>query len=143
MSESKPIYIESDRVKIYTNLNRNDLEASQTYSDNEIENNLGFGISAYALEKIVEKYKERGYDFKDLEFFREQNGITNLLHSLSTNEVSGISSTNGREEIYGSNKVPPELIPPFRSYLYVALQDMMVRILIICAIIEIILGCTL
>ena len=103
MSELRPSYAESDSVRIYTNLNRNNLETYQTYSDNGEENNIGFGITPYALEKIVEKYIERGYDFKDLEFFREQNGITNLLNFLLTNEINGISSINGRENVYGSN----------------------------------------
>ena len=133
----------SERFEINTHLNRNDLGSSQTYLDEAKDKKYGFGISAHDLEAIMEKYKERGDDFKDLKFFRSQNGITNLLHSLLTNEVNGISSTNGREEAFGSNKVFFEPVPPFCSYVWDALQDMMVRILIICAIIEIILGCTL
>ena len=133
----------SERIEINTHLNRNDLGSSQTYLDDGKEKKFGFGISAHELEEIMEKYKERGDDFKDLKFFRSQNGITNLLHSLLTNEKNGISSTNGREDAFGSNKVFFEPVPPFCSYVWEALQDMMVRILIICAIIEIILGCTL
>ena len=133
----------TERIEINTHLNRNDLGSSQTYLDDGKEKKFGFGVSAHDLEEIMEKYKERGDDFKDLKFFRAQNGITNLLHSLLTNEKNGISSTNGREDAFGSNKVFFEPVPPFCSYVWEALQDMMVRILIICAIIEIVLGCTL
>ena len=125
---------------------KNDLGSSQINlisDDDGIEKNYGFGISANKLETIMGKYKERGSDFKDLKYFREQNGVINLINSLLTNEVTGISSLEGREEAYGSNKVFIEPVPPFCSYVWEALEDMMVRILIVCAIVQIILGCTL
>ena len=125
---------------------KNDLGSSQINlisDDDGIEKNYGFGISANKLETIMGKYKERGSDFKDLKYFREQNGVINLINSLLTNEVTGISSLEGREEAYGSNKVFIEPVPPFCSYVWEALEDMMVRILIVCAIVQIVLGCTL
>ena len=111
--------------------------------ENGIEKNYGFGISAHKLETIMGNYKERGADFKDLKFFRDQNGVENLINSLLTNEITGISSIEGREEAYGSNKVFVEPVPPFCAYVWEALEDMMVRILIVCAIVQIVLGCTL
>ena len=125
---------------------KNDLGSSQINlisDDDGIEKNYGFGISANKLETIMGKYKERGSDFKDLKYFREQNGVINLINSLLTNEVTGISSLEGREEAYGSNKVFIEPVPPFCSYVWEALEDMMVRILIVCAVVQIVLGCTL
>ena len=125
---------------------KNDLGSSQINlisDDDGIEKNYGFGISANKLETIMGKYKERGSDFKDLKYFREQNGVINLINSLLTNEVTGISSLEGREEAYGSNKVFIEPVPPFCSYVCEALEDMMVRILIVCAVVQIVLGCTL
>ena len=89
------------------------------------------------------RYKERGSDFRDLKYFRNHGGVTNLLNSLLTNESRGISSLDGREEVYGSNKVFVEPVPPFCAYVWEALEDMMVRILIVCAIVQIVLGCTL
>ena len=59
------------------------------------------------------RYKERGSDFRDLKYFRNHGGVTNLLNSLLTNESRGISSLDGREEVYGSNKVFVEPVPPF------------------------------
>ena len=111
--------------------------------DEGIEKSYGFGISPHKLEKIISNYKERGSDYKDLKYFRSQKGITKLIESLLTNEISGISSIEGREELYGSNKVFEEPVPPFCAYVCEALEDMMVRILIVCAGIEIVLGCSL
>ena len=125
---------------------KNDLGSSQLnlISDDEgIEKKYGFGISAQKLETIMGNYKERGADFKDLKYFREQNGISFLLNSLLTNPISGISTVNGREDSYGSNKVFVEPVPPFCAYVWEALEDMMVRILIVCAVVQIVLGCTL
>ena len=116
---------------------------SNIREDDGMENKYDFGISANALEKIMGKYKERGNDFQDLKYFRDQGGIANLLNSLLTNQTKGISDINGREEVYGSNKVFVEPVPPFCAYVWEALEDMMVRILIICAIVQIVLGCTL
>ena len=105
--------------------------------------NYGFEISAHRLETIMGYYKERGNDFRDLKYFREQDGVGKLIKSLSTNASTGISSTEGREEYYGSNKVFVEPVPPFCAYVWEALGDMMVRILIVCAVVQIVLGCTL
>ena len=124
----------------------NDEVNSQLSNENEEdgrEKEYGFAISATQLENIMGRYKERGSDFRDLKYFRNQGGVTNLLNSLNTNETRGISNIDGREEVYGSNKVFVEPVPPFCAYVWEALEDMMVRILIVCAIVEIVLGCTL
>ena len=124
----------------------NDEVNSQLSNENEEdgrEKEYGFAISATQLENIMGRYKERGSDFRDLKYFRNHGGVTNLLNSLNTNETRGISNIDGREEVYGSNKVFVEPVPPFCAYVWEALEDMMVRILIVCAIVEIVLGCTL
>ena len=133
-----------------TKLNKNeeikDLGSSKLnlMSDDEgIEKSYGFEISPHQLEIIMTNYKERGSEYKDLKYFRSQNGTDKLIKSLLTNEISGISSIEGREESYGSNKVFIEPVPPFCAYVWEALEDMIVRILIVCAVIQIILGCTL
>ena len=133
-----------------TKLNKNeeikDLGSSKLnlMSDDEgIEKSYGFEISPRQLEIIMTNYKERGSEYKDLKYFRSQNGTDKLIKSLLTNEISGISSIEGREESYGSNKVFIEPVPPFCAYVWEALEDMIVRILIVCAVIQIILGCTL
>ena len=146
MSETNKVF------EINTKSNRKDKEDDKDLGssqinlisdENGIEKNYGFGISAHKLENIMGNYKERGADFKDLKFFREQKGVGKLINSLLTNEVTGISSKDGREEVYGSNKVFVEPVPPFCAYVWEALEDMMVRILIVCAVVQIVLGCTL
>ena len=125
---------------------KNDMISSQIsnlISEDENRNKYGFGISPRKLEEIMGNYKERGSGFRDLQYFKDQDGITNLLNSLLTNEIMGINSTEGRKEYYGSNKVFVEPVPPFCAYVWEALEDMMVRILIVCAIVQIVLGCTL
>ena len=111
--------------------------------DEDIKNKYGFEISPFELEEIMGSYKERGSDFRDLKYFSEQGGVVNLLNRLLTNESMGISSKDGREEVFGSNKVFQKPVPHFCYYVWEALGDMMVRILILCAIVQIVLGCTL
>jgi hypothetical protein len=62
---------------------------------------------------------------------------------LKTDAKLGISSTEHRENDFGSNKVFVEPVPPFCSYVLEALEDLMIRILVVAAIVQTILGCTL
>ena len=62
---------------------------------------------------------------------------------LKTDIHNGVDDLNNREEEFGSNKVFVEPVPPFCSYVLEALEDMMLRILIVSAIVSIVLGCTL
>ena len=54
----------------------------------------------------------------------------------------GIKSPEHRELVFGSNKNYSDL-PPFSLYLLESFEDPMVQLLIICAILSIVLGCTL
>ena len=113
-------------------------------SENDLaKNEFGFAISPHRLEVIMAYYKERGVDCKDLLYFQNKGGVIPLLNKLLTSETNGIKTTNGREQYFGSNKVFTEPVPPFCYYVWEALSDMMVRILIVCAVVQIVLGCTL
>ena len=112
-------------------------------SDIKFKGEFGFAIDPLKLENIMGKYKERGTDYKDLIYFRKRGGVTRLINQLLTNEVTGIQSEEGREQYFGSNKVFVEPVPPFCYYVWESLSDMMVRILIVCAVVQIVLGCTL
>ena len=118
-------------------------QSSNSSDEDKIKNEFGFGISPQRLESLMGKYKERGNDYKDLKFFEKRGGIGSLMQQLLTNESHGVRSLEGREEYFGSNKVFKEPVPPFCYYVYESLSDMMVRILIVCAVVQIILGCTL
>ena len=113
----------------------------------EIQNNINshknssFNIDAIELEKLMGYYKERGADYNDLKYF-EKKSVSELVSDLKSDIEKGITSFDEREEVFGSNKVFVEPVPPFCSYVWEALKDLMVRILIVAAIVSIILGCT-
>ena len=109
--------------------------------ENNNENTNKFEIDALELENLMGKYKERGSDFNDLRYF-EIKSVKQIMKELKTNTETGLDSLEGREEVFGSNKVFVEPVPHFCWYVWEALKDLMVRILIIAAIVSIILGCT-
>ena len=120
---------------------QNDLMSQNEFLKDETINPSGFNISAIDLENLMGKYKERGNDFLDLKYFSEKP-VAELIKDLKTDPENGLSSLSGREEAFGSNKVFVEPVPHFCSYVWEALKDLMVRILIVAAIVSIILGCT-
>ena len=96
-----------------------------------------FGISAQELTDIVNKYKERDENMQDINYFAQEGGIDNLLQKVQTDKTNGISSKNGREEHFGSNKVFRKPPPTFCDFIKEAFQDKMIIILIFCSIFEI------
>ena len=100
-----------------------------------------FNITALDLENLMGKYKERGSDFLDIKYLQEKT-ISQIVQDLKTNTEKGISNLEGREEAFGSNKVFVEPVPHFCNYVWEALKDLMVRILIVAAVVSIVLGCT-
>ena len=98
-----------------------------------------FEIDAIELENLMGKYKERGTDYQDLQYF-ENKPVSKLISELKTDSENGIISEEKREEEFGSNKVFVEPVPPFCHYVWEALKDLMVRILIVAAIASIVLG---
>ena len=100
-----------------------------------------FGIEALELEELMGKYKERGADFQDLLYFQKKP-VSTLLSELKTDPEIGIKDFEGREDEFGSNKVFVEPVPHFCHFVWEALKDLMVRILILAAIVSIVLRCT-
>ena len=96
-----------------------------------------FGISAQDLTNIVNKYKERDENMQDISYFNDQGGINNILSALKTDKTSGISSIEGREEVFGSNKVFKKPPPTFCDFIKEAFSDKMIIILNFCSIFEI------
>ena len=116
--------------------------ASQSdYLKNKTEINSDYNISPIDLENLMGLYKERGSDFADIKFF-EKKSVAQLVQDLKTDTERGLTYFEGREEYFGSNKVFVEPVPHFCSYVWEALKDLMVRILIVAAIVSIVLGCT-
>ena len=140
----------SKDIKEYTKESQNNsINKIQVDSNNEIfkreehtkAGSNDFEITAIDLENLMGRYKERGNDFKDIKYFEEKS-VNQLIEELKTKVETGLESLEGREEAFGSNKVFVEPVPPFCSYVWEALKDLMVRILIVAAIVSIVLGCT-
>ena len=87
IKENKKVQIQSietdNEKEIKPNTDQN-LNLKENEGKNETENakKYGFDIEPGELEKIMGIYKERGEDYKDLLYFKEQNGIKKLLDSL-------------------------------------------------------------
>ena len=87
----------------------------------------------------MSKYKNRSNDCEDLHYF-EQNPPSELISKIETDINRGITSTENRELHFGSNKIFSEPPPKFLKYVFQALKNLMVIILIIAAIVSIVLG---
>ena len=99
-----------------------------------------FGIDITQIEELMSSYKERGSTFKDIQKIKELGGPEGIMQKLKTDPKKGISSTLNRENDFGSNRLFIEPIPPFCSYYKEALDDLMIKILIAAAVVQIILG---
>jgi Ca2+-transporting ATPase len=102
-----------------------------------------FGITASELEDMMTSYKERDSHYLDLKYLENIGGIDSLLKKLKTDKTKGINSVDCRENEFGSNQVFIEPVRPFCSFVLESLEDLMIRILIVAAIVEIVLGTTL
>ena len=122
---------------------QNESEGNKTNRNKVDPSMYGFGIDAIELEKIISKYKERGSDYQDIKYFEDNGGPEALFQALKTDTEKGISNTKGREETFGSNKVFLEEVQHFCKFVWEALEDLMVRILIASAVVQIILSTTM
>ena len=118
-------------------------ESLKGLKDDAKNRNETFNISVSDLEQLMGFYKERGTDCLDLKELEKFGGTQGIIKRLATDASKGISSLDEREEKFGSNKVFVEPVPPFCAYVWEALEDLMIRILIVSAIVSIVLGCTL
>ena len=102
-----------------------------------------YGITVKELEDLMGAYKERGSEFRDLKLIESLGGVESILKKLKTDSKYGYITDENRLNDFGSNKVFVEPVPPFCAYVWEALEDLMVRILIAAAIVQIVLGATL
>ena len=153
MSRQNSINLEQKNSKDLINgseiNNKENLEVNQSQKDliskdaerAKHKTSSHFEIDALELEELMGKYKERGADFQDLLYFQKKS-VSTLLSELKTDPEIGIKDLEGREDEFGSNKIFVEPVPHFCHYVWEALKDLMVRILILAAIVSIVLGCT-
>ena len=102
-----------------------------------------YGITVEQLEELMSAYKERGSEYRDIKQIENLGGIDSILKKLKTDAKYGYITNENRIEDFGSNQVFVEPVPPFCAYVWEALEDLMVRILIAAAIVQIVLGATL
>ena len=118
-------------------INTNLINANSTQGSTNNKGYVPFIISPQELTEIVNKYKERDENMQDINYFIEKGGINQLLTDLHTDKAIGISSTEEREQHFGSNKVFRKPPPRFCDFVKEALADKMIIILICCSIFEI------
>ena len=140
--ESSPNILMSNNDLLQTEENT-DHKNEQKNNNEEKKAHSSYNIDALELENLMGKYKERGKDYQDLKYF-ETKSVAQILTDLKTNPDTGITYPDPeREEEFGSNRVFVEPVPPFCAFVWKALEDLMVRILIVAAIVSIVLGATL
>ena len=122
---------------------KNEEEENSSCSEETTSTLNHFGITASELENLMTLYKERGCSCEDLAYIQNLGGINSLMEKLQTSIQKGISSIEHRENCFGSNKIFIEPVPPFYTFVLNALEDLMIRILIVASIVQIILGTTL
>ena len=132
-----------DKIQIEKNLENSNSNINNLNIQNLESNSGSFLINVQTLEELMGAYKERGLENRDLQFISKLGGIEEILKKLRTSSKKGISSLEDRINDFGSNKVFIEPVPPFCSYVWESLEDLMVRILIVAALVQIILGATL
>ena len=124
-----------------------EIELKQNVENEEklLEQNASgmYGITVTELEKLMNAYKERGKDCLDLTLMQEYGGEEGIMKKLKTDPTKGIEDEGQRLHDFGSNEVYQEPVPSFWYFVKDALNDMMIRILIVAAIVQIILGATL
>ena len=124
---------EKERLKKLNEINNEELKIKEQASGT-------YGIDIIQIEELMSYYKERGPTFRDIQKLKELGGPEGIMQKLKTHPKKGISSSENRENDFGSNKLFIEPVPPFCSYVKEALEDLMVRILIVSAVVQIILG---
>lgn len=93
------------------------------------------------LKKVIDLYKERKY-IDELEYIKDNlKGSSGIFDGLKTSLEKGIteSSTVEREQTFGTNYKPPPERSGFFELLLEALDDFMLKILIGCAIFQLII----
>nr|AAL17949.1 type IIB calcium ATPase [Medicago truncatula] len=94
----------------------------------------GFGIEPDDIASVV-----RSHDFKNYKKVGEVQGITSKL-SVSVDEGVSQDSIHSRQEIYGLNRYTEKPSKSFLMFVWDALHDLTLIILIVCALVSIGIG---
>lgn len=103
-------------------------------------NNLQYKVTKDSLKKMVDCYRQRKY-IEDITYMKDElNGSEGLRDALQTSIELGAStlSIEGRKMAFGSNHKEGPQRTKFCDLLLGALDDFMLKILIVCAIFSIV-----
>jgi len=98
-----------------------------------------FGLTVDQLKSLMES---RGKDLLEKLNSSEYNGIKGILEKLKVDGTTGLESNNEqdleqRRAIYGRNEIPPKPMKSFIRLCWDALHDMLLVILLVCAVVSI------
>ena len=98
-----------------------------------------FGITLEQLNEIMEL---RGADLMEKLNSSEYNGVKGILEKLKVDGNKGLESNNEqdleqRRIAYGKNEIPPKPMKTFLRLCWEALHDMLLVILLVCAVVSI------
>ncbi|KAL9247741.1 hypothetical protein vseg_021142 [Gypsophila vaccaria] len=94
----------------------------------------GYDIHPDELASIV-----RGHNLRDL---KTHGGVEGIAQKISVNMKNGLNITEiqGRQDIFGCNRFAEKLSKSFLSFVWDALQDLTLMILIVCAVVSVGVG---
>ncbi|XP_017257837.1 calcium-transporting ATPase 4, plasma membrane-type isoform X1 [Daucus carota subsp. sativus] len=104
------------------------------YKPSDEVRKAGFDIDPEELERI-----NQSHDIKNLDTHQGIKGFASKL-KVSLNEGVVSSNVPKRQEIYGYNRVKEKPMKPFWMFVWEALQDMTLIILMVCAVISVGVG---
>jgi Ca2+ transporting ATPase len=101
-----------------------------------------FGLTISQLKALMEL---RGKDLLEKLNSPEYNGIHGILEKLKVDASKGLESNNAqdleqRRTAYGRNEIPPKPMKSFLRLCWDALHDMLLVILLVCAVVSIALS---
>lgn len=101
-----------------------------------------FGLTMNQLKSLMEV---RGKELLEKLNSPEYNGIQGVLEKLKVDPNKGLDSTNAQDLeqrciAYGRNEIPPKPMRSFLKLCWDALHDILLLILLICAVFSIVLS---
>ncbi|KAK7345023.1 hypothetical protein VNO77_15379 [Canavalia gladiata] len=104
------------------------------YKLSENTRQAGFGIEPDDIAQLV-----RGHEYKNYKKIGEAEGIRRKL-SVSVDEGVTQESIDSRQEIFGVNRYPEKPSKSFLMFVWEALHDLTLIILMVCAVVSIAIG---
>ena len=101
-----------------------------------------FGITRLQIDDLFDKYDSRNF-IEEVEALEKAGGNEGMAKMLNSSIVHGLSADDNKEariKYFGSNFIVEEPLPHCCHYVLEALEDLMLRILILAAIVQIALG---